>query len=46
MAGYYMRYGAAEVTAQVKALADNGINEFLLWNAGNTYSEGATYIFE
>lgn len=45
-AGYYMRYGAAEVTAQVKALADNGINEFLLWNAGNTYSEGATYIFE
>lgn len=45
-AGYYMRYGAAEVTAQVQALADNGINEFLLWNAGNTYSEGATYTFE
>ena len=45
-AGYYMNYGPAEVTAQVKALADNGINEFLLWNAGNSYSEGATYTFE
>lgn len=45
-AGYYMNYGADEVTAQVKALADNGIHEFLLWNAGNNYSEGATYTFE
>lgn len=45
-AGYYMNYGAAEVTAQVKALADNGIHEFLLWNAGNSYSEGATYTIE
>lgn len=45
-AGYYQNYGAEEVTAQVKALADNGIHEFLLWDAGNTYSEGATYTFE
>ncbi len=45
-AGNYMNYGAAEVTAQVKALADNDVHEFLLWNAGNTYSEGATYSFE
>ncbi|HLR92364.1 MAG TPA: putative glycoside hydrolase [Atopostipes sp.] len=45
-AGYYQNYGAEEVTAQVKALADNGIHEFLLWDAGNTYSEGATYSFE
>lgn len=45
-AGYYMNYGAEEVTAQIQALADNGIHEFLLWNAGNNYSEGATYTFE
>src|SRR5690625_686869 len=45
-AGYYKNYGAREVTEQIRALADNGIHEFLLWNAGNTYSEGATYTFE
>lgn len=41
--GHYIRYGAAEVTAQVQALKDSGVEEFLLWNAGNRYSEGATY---
>jgi len=45
-AGYYKNYGATEVTEQIRALADNGIHEFLLWNAGNTYSEGATYTFD
>lgn len=45
-AGYYKRYGAHEVSEQIRALNDNGINEFLLWNAGNTYSEGATYSFD
>lgn len=45
-AGNYKNYGATEVTEQIRALADNGIHEFLLWNAGNTYSEGATYTFE
>lgn len=41
--GHYMKYGAAEVTAQVKALKDSGVSEFLLWNAGNKYSSGAQY---
>ena len=41
--GHYISYGAAEVTAQVQALKDSGIDEFLLWNAGNKYSEGAKY---
>jgi len=41
--GHYIPYGAAEVTAQVQALKDTGIDEFLLWNAGNKYSEGAKY---
>lgn len=45
-AGNYIQYGAPEVTAQVQALADNGVHEFLLWNAGNRYSEGATYDFQ
>lgn len=44
--GNYKNYGAQEVTDQIKALADNGVHEYLLWNAGNTYSEGATYTFE
>ncbi|TFD97693.1 GTP-binding protein [Jeotgalibacillus sp. R-1-5s-1] len=42
--GNYLVYGAAEVRAQIEALYDNGINEFLLWNAGNTYSEGVNYL--
>lgn len=41
--GNYMRYGKAEVEAQIKALNDNGIEEFLLWNAGNSYSTGVDY---
>lgn len=42
-AGNYKKYGKAEVEAQIKALNDNGIDEFLLWNAGNTYSQGVDY---
>jgi hypothetical protein len=41
--GNYRSYGIAEVEAQIKALQDNGIREFLLWNAGNTYTEGVDY---
>ncbi|WP_445683721.1 putative glycoside hydrolase [Sporosarcina sp. FSL K6-3457] len=41
--GNYLRYGKAEVEAQIKGLKDNGINEYLLWNAGNRYSEGVNY---
>lgn len=42
-AGNYLRYGKAEVEAQIKALHDNGIDEYLLWNAGNRYTEGVNY---
>ena len=42
-AGNYMSYGKAEVEAQIKALKDNGIDEYLLWNAGNTYTSGVNY---
>lgn len=36
----HIRYGANELKAQIKALEDNGVKEYLLWNAGNKYSEG------
>ena len=39
-AGNYLKYGKAEIEAQIKALKDNGIDEYLLWNAGNSYTTG------
>lgn len=45
-AGWYMNYGPEEVSEQVRALNDYGVDEFLLWNAGNRYSEGAQYSFD
>ncbi len=41
--GNYKVYGKAEIEAQIKALNDNGVNEFLLWDAGNSYTEGVDY---
>jgi|SRR5690625_59286 len=37
-------YGKTEVEAQIKALHENGIDEYLIWNAGNTYTENVDYI--
>ncbi|WP_106497981.1 putative glycoside hydrolase [Lentibacillus sp. Marseille-P4043] len=37
------QYGKAEVEKQIKALQENGINEFLIWNAGNSYTENVDY---
>ncbi|WP_456275868.1 putative glycoside hydrolase [Bacillus sp. AK128] len=42
-AGNYKKYGKEEVEAQIRALNENGINEFLLWNAGNTYTENVDF---
>lgn len=41
--GNYLNYGKAEVEAQIKALNENGIKEFLLWDAANTYTAGVDY---
>lgn len=41
--GMYMEYDANAVQAQIDALADHGINEYLLWNAGNEYTTGVDY---
>jgi hypothetical protein len=45
-AGNYKVYGKEEVEAQIKALYENGINEFLLWNAGNRYTQNVNYKME
>lgn len=42
-AGNYKKYGRTEVEAQIKALNEQGINEFLLWNAGNSYTQNVDY---
>ncbi|GGX60131.1 hypothetical protein GCM10010358_13320 [Streptomyces minutiscleroticus] len=34
-------YGPEQVSAQIKAAADNGMNSFLLWNAGAKYQGAA-----
>ncbi|MDD2491816.1 MAG: putative glycoside hydrolase, partial [Bacteroidales bacterium] len=37
----YIKYSDKQVIEQIKALEENGVDEYLLWNAGNKYSEGA-----
>ncbi|OCA87362.1 putative glycoside hydrolase [Bacillus wudalianchiensis] len=41
--GNYRPYGKEEVEAQIRALNENGINEFLLWNASNNYTSNVDY---
>lgn len=41
--GATKQYGKAEVEDQIRALNENGINEFLLWNAGNNYTKNVDY---
>lgn len=45
-AGNYREYGSAEIEAQIRALKEAGVNEFLLWDAGNTYTRGVNYDLE
>ncbi len=37
----YIGYGPEQVKAQIKALEENGVDEFMLWNPNNRYSEEA-----
>lgn len=41
--GNYISYGKTEVELQIKALNEAGIKEFLLWNAGNSYTQNVDY---
>lgn len=42
--GNYISYGISEVEAQIKALNEAGIWEYLLWNAKNNYTDGVNYL--
>lgn len=42
-AGNYLVYGKKEVEDQIRALNEAGIKEFLLWNAGNSYTQNVDY---
>lgn len=37
----HIKYSDKQIEEQIRALEENGIKEYLLWNAGNQYSEGA-----
>lgn len=37
----HITYSDKQVEDQIRALEENGVKEYLLWNAGNKYSEGA-----
>ncbi|MCM3270005.1 putative glycoside hydrolase [Paenibacillus elgii] len=39
----HVRYGKKEIEEQIRALKDNGTEEFLLWNAVNTYTPDVDY---
>lgn len=39
--GYFQKYGAEQVKAQIKATYDAGYEEWILWNPDNIYSSGA-----
>ncbi len=42
--GSVQPYGKKEVEDQIRALSENGIDEFLLWNAGNVYTKNVDYM--
>lgn len=39
--GNYQEYGAEQVRQQIKAVYDAGYDQWILWDAANTYSESA-----
>ncbi|WP_239004551.1 putative glycoside hydrolase [Paenibacillus tepidiphilus] len=41
--GHYIKYGKQQVEDQIRALKDENIEEFLLWNANNRYTSGVDY---
>ncbi|RED37208.1 putative glycoside hydrolase [Paenibacillus sp. VMFN-D1] len=41
--GHYEKYGKQQVQDQIRALKDAGVDEYLLWNASNRYSQGVAY---
>ncbi len=39
----YIKYGKKEMEEQIRALKDNDVDEYLLWNSGNRYTPGVEY---
>ncbi|HOM03051.1 MAG TPA: putative glycoside hydrolase [Acetivibrio sp.] len=39
--GYYQHYGPEQVRQQIKAVYDAGYEEWIFWNAANTYTQSA-----
>ncbi|GAE90603.1 putative glycoside hydrolase [Acetivibrio straminisolvens] len=39
--GYYQHYGPEQIRQQIKAVYDAGYEEWIFWNAANTYTESA-----
>jgi hypothetical protein len=39
----HIQYGKHEVDEQIRALKDNGVDEFLLWNSNNKFTPGVKY---
>jgi hypothetical protein len=39
----HIKYGKHELDEQIRALKANGIDEFLLWNSNNRFTEGVQY---
>src|SRR5699024_7545167 len=42
--GSVKKYDKKEVEAQIKALSEQGIKEYLIWNPSNNYSKNVEYI--
>ena len=40
-AGYYQNYGPSQVKQQIKACTDAGVDQWIFWDANNTYNEDA-----
>jgi hypothetical protein len=41
--GHYVKYGKQQVEDQIRALKEQKVDEFLLWNANNRYTSGVDY---
>ncbi|KTD85529.1 putative glycoside hydrolase [Paenibacillus etheri] len=41
--GHYIKYGKKQVEDQIRALKDENVEEFLLWNANNRYTSDVDY---
>ncbi|WP_310832637.1 putative glycoside hydrolase [Paenibacillus pedocola] len=41
--GHYVKYGKQQVEDQIRALKDENVDEYLLWNANNRYTSGVDY---